>query len=466
MNFQVKNFSKKTKGILIETLIFLVKISILLKRFLTAFFIVLIYKPGRTFLRFIFYKIIVKLYCKYVYLIKRLGWENSGKNFISFLLNQKLVHVLVVILTIFTSFSNLTHKSKAGTFQNVSNRPIISGLISNEFGQIISEEELIEEIMDEAFLAQMPKQKYIDNTSAINQQMAASLDSSEIEFDNSALDQHFLENTPIILTDRKETVEYEVKPGDTISTIAAEFGISVNTVLWENNLTVYNLIRPGDKLSILPVSGISHVIQSGETLGGIASKYNIDENEIIKANNIENAARIAISQKLIIPGGTKIAVAPKTRLTDQTQSGISANQTQSGISAIRDLIKPSDASPVSSNKMNWPTVGSRITQYFSWRHAGVDIANKTGTAIYAADAGTVESAGWNNGYGYNIIINHGGGKKTRYAHFSKLYLENGQKVKKGEVIGEMGSTGWSTGSHLHFEIIINGIKHNPLNYIK
>ena len=116
--------------------------------------------------------------------------------------------------------------------------------------------------------------------------------------------------------------------------------------------------------------------------------------------------------------------------------------------------------------MNWPTVGHRITQYYSWRHRAVDIANKTGTSIYAADAGTINVVGWGKGYGNQIVINHGGGKKTRYAHLSKFYVKRGQKVGKGETIAAMGSTGWSTGPHVHFEVIINGKKYNPLNYTK
>ena len=116
--------------------------------------------------------------------------------------------------------------------------------------------------------------------------------------------------------------------------------------------------------------------------------------------------------------------------------------------------------------MNWPTVGHYITQYFSWRHYGVDIANKVGTPIYASDTGVVEYAGWGKGYGNQIVIDHGGGKKTRCGHLSKFYCKVGDEVDKGEAIGAMGSTGWSTGSHLHFEVIINGRKVNPLNYVK
>ena len=136
-----------------------------------------------------------------------------------------------------------------------------------------------------------------------------------------------------------------------------------------------------------------------------------------------------------------------------------------GIEAIKNIVKPAPQKTV-ANKMAWPTVGNRITQYYSWRHKGLDIANKTGTPLFAADTGTIEFVAWSNGYGYNIIINHGGGKKTRYAHMSKFYVSKGDSVTKGEAIGEMGSTGWSTGPHIHFEVIINGVKYNPLNYIR
>ncbi|PIR93373.1 hypothetical protein COT99_00905, partial [Candidatus Falkowbacteria bacterium CG10_big_fil_rev_8_21_14_0_10_43_10] len=103
---------------------------------------------------------------------------------------------------------------------------------------------------------------------------------------------------------------------------------------------------------------------------------------------------------------------------------------------------------------------------YNWSHHAVDIANKIGTAIYAADAGTVEYAGWGSGYGNQIVIDHGGGKKTRYAHASKLFVSKGDTIAKGQTIAAMGSTGWSTGPHLHFEVIINGGKLNPLDFIK
>ena len=114
----------------------------------------------------------------------------------------------------------------------------------------------------------------------------------------------------------------------------------------------------------------------------------------------------------------------------------------------------------------WPAGVRRISQYYSWRHTGLDIAGPTGTNIYAMDSGVVTFSGVSNGYGYNILVDHGNGMKTRYAHASKLYVEKGETVTKGQVIMAMGSTGWSTGPHLHFEVIVNGAKKNPLSYIK
>ena len=161
-----------------------------------------------------------------------------------------------------------------------------------------------------------------------------------------------------------------------------------------------------------------------------------------------------VGQKLIIPGGRKIYTA-----SSQTARGASAG-------SITDLFKPENLKSIVSNKLAWPTVGARITQYYSWRHHAIDVANKTGTPIYATDAGVIEVAGWGTGYGNQIVIDHGGGRKSRYAHMSKFYVKKGQAVKKGQVIGAIGSTGRSTGPHLHFEYIINGVKYNPLNYLK
>ena len=245
--------------------------------------------------------------------------------------------------------------------------------------------------------------------------------------------------------------------GDTVSTIARKFNISINTIIWANDLTSYGFIKPGQQLTILPYSGIVYTVKTGDTLSKIANKYNINTDKILSCNNLGNALKIG--QKIIIPGVQKLAEAvPVT-------PRVTKNYT--GISIIKDIIKAPSA-PVSGGRMTWPTQGYRITQYYSWKHTGVDIANKIGTPIYAADDGIVIIAqgGYNGGYGNTIVIDHGNGKRTRYGHASKLFVKVGDEVEKGENIAAMGSTGRSTGPHLHFEVLINGSRTNPLNYIK
>lgn len=255
---------------------------------------------------------------------------------------------------------------------------------------------------------------------------------------------------------RTETVVYTVQAGDTISGLARRFGVSVNTILWENNLSATSLIRAGDKLTILQTSGVSHIVTAGQTLGQIAKLYGATETDIMAANGIGNPNQLRIGAKLVIPGGSRLAAATPAPATSRTAQ------------TIKNIItkKPSAVVP-SGARMVWPTTGHNITQYFSWRHTGVDIANRIGTPIYAADSGTVETVGYNRGgYGNQIVVNHGGGKKTRYAHLSAFDVKVGQKVAKGEYIGAMGSTGRSTGPHLHFEVILNGAVYNPLNYVR
>jgi murein DD-endopeptidase MepM/ murein hydrolase activator NlpD len=338
----------------------------------------------------------------------------------------------------------------------------MAGLVQSEFGDL-EENELIEETAEEGGMFSASPQNYLDDLTAVKTQQQVIIQSPDeigeeenlavTNQEGSAIIKPGIVSTTTTKQTRTEIIYYTVKAGDTISTIADEFSISVNTVLWENNLSAYSLIRPGNTLTILPVTGVTHTVASGENIGQIAKKYGLEENKIVEANNLAEANKLAAGQKLIIPGGRKLT------------SAVSVATSYTGLSAIKDLIIPPAAQPV-ANKMNWPTEGYRITQYYSWRHQGVDIANKIGTPIYAADTGVVEYAGWSTGYGNNIVVNHGGGKKTRYAHLSKFYVKKGQEVDKGNAIGAMGSTGWSTGSHLHFEIIIDGRKYNPLNYIK
>ena len=429
---------------------------------LTAFFIIIL-KPAKGILRFLFYKVLVKGYSSYRSLIRKLGWEKFKGSFLSFLLNERITHVFIVFLILTVIFFNLTGKTKAGVISDNAHETIMSGLVQTEFGDLQDDNTLIEETADEGTSFSALPQNYLGDQGVIKNQPQAivkspdEVDSGEnfaaINQEGSAIIKPGMATTKTTKQPRTEIIYYTVAIGDTISTIADEFSVSVNTILWENNLSAYSLIRPGNKLAILPTTGITYTVARGENIGQIAKKYGVDESKILEANNLAEANKLAAGQKLIIPGGRKINYA------------INVVSNYTGLSIIKDLIIPPAARPV-TNKMNWPTVGNRITQYYSWRHLAVDIANKVGTPLYAADTGVVEYAGWSTGYGNNIVINHGGGKKTRYAHLSKFYVKKGQEVDKGNTIGAMGSTGWSTGSHLHFEVIIDGRKYNPLNYIK
>lgn len=441
-------------------LIWAIKISAYLKKFIGYFFIFAIYKPLYIFARFVFYSVIVKAYSIQRAVFKKLGWNNIGKNFFSFMFHQRLVHVLVVMITISLLFVNLATDTKAGGLTGSANKTILAGLISDKFDSTYEEEELIVETFDSEAEISQTQQNYLDNLGSFKAQTRISLEEEEDDSQIStiqggtAIVKPEIAATKITEREREEIVFHKVVSGDSVSTIAQKYGVSVNTVLWENNLSAYSIIREGDELAILPMTGITHKTASGDNLGKLADKYGIDKDKIALANKIKADDVLKIGQKIIIPEGKKItytAYAPKT---------------YTGFEAIKDIVKAPSAKPVAGNKMNWPTVGSRITQYFSWRHYAIDIADKIGTPLYAADAGTVELAGWGKGYGNQIVIDHGGGKKTRYAHLSKFNVEKGDVVTKGQTIGGMGSTGWSTGSHLHFEIIINGKKYNPLDYIR
>ena len=233
-----------------------------------------------------------------------------------------------------------------------------------------------------------------------------------------------------------------------------KFNLNVVTLLWANKLTSRSLIRPGDKLTILPIDGVLHTVKSRDTISAIAKYYDTESDEIISFNALADAGDINIGETLIVPEGVMPrAVAPAPRPVSRLASS-------------REVLKiPSGSPSTSGSRLVWPTPGRVITQYYTWRHAGLDVDGNLTSPIYASEAGTVEYAGWGTGYGLYITISHGNGMKTRYAHFSKLFVKTGDRVARGETIGMMGSTGWSTGSHLHFEVIINGRKQNPLNYL-
>ena len=256
-----------------------------------------------------------------------------------------------------------------------------------------------------------------------------------------------------IIPDRTVTVEevktYVVQPGDTIFGIADQFGLSPETIQWTNPALEDNpdLLSVGQELTILPLDGVYHQVGSDDTIEGIAATFKADPEAIINYHlnelDPENPV-IKAGQWLIIPGGSK-PYKPKY------VSVAHANAPQSAQGG--------------TGTFQWPTNGT-ITQEFWSGHRALDIGAWTGAPIYAADSGYVTAAQWDDtGYGRMIIIDHGNGFKTLYAHLSVLYVSVGDEVTQGQQIGEMGSTGNSTGPHLHFEVILNGVQRNPWGFL-
>jgi LysM repeat protein len=259
-----------------------------------------------------------------------------------------------------------------------------------------------------------------------------------------------------VFSGRTEVTNHKVESGEVIGQIAEKYGISVATILWANNLSSRSIIRPGDELAILPTTGVLHKVKSGETISRIARKYDTDSDKIIKFNKLKNdGSDIVIGEKLIIPEG----VQPRTAVR-------SYKPTKTPFSN-KVAPAPSVNSPAGSGYL-WPSSVTYISQYYGWRHTGLDIAGPIGSPLYATKAGTVikSQCGWNGGYGCYVIVDHGGGVQSVYAHASQLYVSYGEKVARGQTVALMGSTGRSTGPHIHFEIRVNGRRMNPLQYIR
>ena len=258
--------------------------------------------------------------------------------------------------------------------------------------------------------------------------------------------------TEVSTKPRDKIIDYSVEKGDTLSTIANKFGISEDTIRWENSLDTDDL-SIGQTVKILPVTGISYKVQEGDTVYTIAKKYNTDPQGIVDFpfNDFTNETfGLVTGQMLIVPGGSvESAAAPAAPAPQQ------------------EYIAQGPV-PVSSGGWYWPVAGI-ITQYASWYHMALDIAGSVGTPVYAAHSGTVSRVSigtWDTGYGTNVWIDDGDGIKTHYAHLSAVNVSVGQRVSGGQTaIGLRGDTGRSTGPHTHFEIQVNGSLVNPLTYV-
>lgn len=227
---------------------------------------------------------------------------------------------------------------------------------------------------------------------------------------------------------------HTVRPGETLSEIAEMFGVTANTIMWANDISRASAIRPGDTLVILPIVGVQHVVRAGDTINSIAKKYEGDTDEILEYNELASADELEVGQTLIIPGGAMHSAA------------VSKNQ----LSA--EPVKTTGSA--TGGGLSHPAPGAVKTQGLHGYNA-VDLAAGHGSAIRASAGGEVivsKSSGWNGGYGQYIVIRHPNGLQTLYAHLMRNDVGVGAMVSQGQVIGGMGSTGRSTGNHLHFEV--------------
>lgn len=244
---------------------------------------------------------------------------------------------------------------------------------------------------------------------------------------------------------RDQVITYKVQQGDTLARIADKFGVSVDTIKWASDIRKDSL-SVDQELKIPPVTGIVHKVKEGDTVQSIAKKYKTDSQKIVNFpfNDFADLDTFALNvgQTLIVPDGVQPEAAPII------------------------IAAPVFTAPGGTGKLLWPTSGL-VTQYPVWYHMAFDIANPSAPGVASADNGVVIRVEYlRYGYGQHIIVDHGGSLSTLYGHLQEIYVKPGDRVARGQVIGRMGSTGRSTGTHLHFETRINGTPVNPSGYFR
>jgi len=253
--------------------------------------------------------------------------------------------------------------------------------------------------------------------------------------------------TIISRSNRTETIKYIVREGESVGSLSNDFGITALTLKYANGLSS-NSLKVGQELRIPPIDGLYTTVKRNDTLSSIANRYHVKVEDIVKYNGIVSGDPIFSGQELLIPG----AIMPKASASVSGGSKVSV---------------PGFNPTAYSGQFVWPleTATHYISQGYKSYHRAIDLNRLNGWGIYAAASGVIQIQQTRGGYGNLIIINHGSGWSTYYGHLSEFRVKAGDYVQQGQLIGIMGSTGRSTGPHLHFEIRQNGSLLNPLNYL-
>lgn len=428
-----------------------IKTLLIIKRFL-LFFLRAIARPIKWIGNAALFSFVIKIYKIYLFVkIKLAKYYLPVKNkFIYPLTRRYVTHSVLILIAVFAIAANIQAKEASlEQSEYVGQKSILFALnrgSGEEFDELV-----VEEITDDS------REKVLNY---LSREAGLIAPGGSVGQNLSLLPINLEEGLTLNSEGEKRTkaIEYKVEEGDTIGGIAEKFNLKVVTILWANKLTERSLIRPGDKLVIMPVDGVLHQVKRNDTISSIAKHYGTESGKIVEFNALADAGDINVGEFLIVPDGKMPVVrAPAPRVVSRFDSP-------------KDILQIPSAKPSADGRMVWPTSAKILTQYYGWRHSGLDIAGPKNSAIYAARAGTVEvsQCGWNGGYGCYIIIDHGGGVKTLYGHNNKLLISAGEEVEAGQAIATMGNTGnvrGRTGIHLHFEVMINGRRNNPLNYL-
>ena len=268
---------------------------------------------------------------------------------------------------------------------------------------------------------------------------------------------------------RRSVITYGVQDGDVLSGIAAKFGVTTMSLVWANDFVDPDSLKPGSEVLIPPTSGVLHKVKDGDTLASLAEKYRVAVQDITAYpfNTIRDPDALTLDQYIMVPGAERQPELP-TRLAAQLPAAASAGQVAPVAAAPAPQAAavpppaPAPAIAAPDSTFGWPAYG-QLSQGFAYGHRGLDIAKSYGSPIVAAGSGVVAWVQYlSYGYGYHLLIDHGNGYQTLYAHFQEVFVAPGQRVSRGEQIGRMGATGLATGPHLHFEVHLNGMPVNPM----